>query len=122
MRAYGRSKLCNILLHPGAGLAARPRRGRRHLPPPGVVATAIGQRGGLVELGWRVVKPFMISPEKGAETPGISRYGPGSQAFPRRLCDPQSRSRSPTRRRWTAVSRAVYGTRAPGWSAYEQIA
>jgi hypothetical protein len=34
-----------------------------------MVATGIGQRGGLLELGWRVLKPFMLSPEKGAETP-----------------------------------------------------
>ena len=69
MRAYGRSKLCNILftrelasrLDPGEVVAA--------CLHPGTVATAIGQRGGLVELGWRLIKPFMISPEKGAETP-----------------------------------------------------
>jgi hypothetical protein len=35
---------------------------------PGMVATAIGQRGGIVELGWRLMKPFMIGAEKGAET------------------------------------------------------
>ena len=35
---------------------------------PGGVATGFGQRGGLVELGWRLAKPFMISAEKGAET------------------------------------------------------
>ena len=35
---------------------------------PGFVATAIGERGGLTELGWRLMKPFMRSPEKGAET------------------------------------------------------
>jgi len=69
MRAYGRSKLCNVLftrelasrLDPGEVVAASLH--------PGFVATGIGQRGGLVELGWRVLKPFMISPEKGAETP-----------------------------------------------------
>ena len=35
---------------------------------PGVVATRLAQHGGLVELGWRLAKPFMVSPEKGAET------------------------------------------------------
>jgi hypothetical protein len=30
--------------------------------------TAIGQRGGLTELAWRLMKPFMMSPERGAET------------------------------------------------------
>ena len=59
LRAYGRSKLCNILFT--RELAAR-------LEGFGVVATAIGQRGGLAELIWRLIKPFMISAEKGAET------------------------------------------------------
>jgi retinol dehydrogenase 14 len=67
-RAYGRSKLCNILFTrelarrlEGTGVIATCLH-------PGVVATGIGQRGGLVELGWRLLKPFMISAEKGAET------------------------------------------------------
>src|SRR5215831_5168747 len=68
MRAYGRSKLCNILftrelagrLDPGEVVAA--------CLHPGFVATRIGQRGGLVGLGWRLAKPFMLSPEQGAET------------------------------------------------------
>jgi NAD(P)-dependent dehydrogenase (short-subunit alcohol dehydrogenase family) len=67
-KAYGRSKLCNILFTrelarrlEGTGVIATCLH-------PGVVATGIGQRGGLVELGWRLLKPFMISAEKGAET------------------------------------------------------
>src|SRR5437660_1423877 len=62
MRAYGRSKLCNILFTrelaarlAGSGVIATCLH-------PGVVATAIGQRGGLAELCWRLIKPFMISP------------------------------------------------------------
>jgi NAD(P)-dependent dehydrogenase (short-subunit alcohol dehydrogenase family) len=68
MKAYGRSKLCNILFTrelarrlDGSGVVAVCLH-------PGVVATGIGQRGGLFELGWRLLKPFMISAEKGAET------------------------------------------------------
>jgi len=68
LRAYGRSKLCNILFTrelaarlDGSGVIATCLH-------PGVVATAIGQRGGLTELVWRMMKPFMTSPEKGAET------------------------------------------------------
>ena len=68
LRAYGRSKLCNILFTrelgarlDGSGVVATCLH-------PGVVATAIGQRGGLAELIWRLIKPFMISAEKGAET------------------------------------------------------
>jgi NAD(P)-dependent dehydrogenase (short-subunit alcohol dehydrogenase family) len=68
LRAYGRSKLCNILFTrelatrlDGSGVVAACLH-------PGVVATAIGQRGGLTEVVWRLMKPFMKSPEKGAET------------------------------------------------------
>ena len=68
LRAYGRSKLCNILFTrelaaqlTGSGVVATCLH-------PGVVATGIGQRGGLTELVWRAMKPFMKSPERGAET------------------------------------------------------
>jgi NAD(P)-dependent dehydrogenase (short-subunit alcohol dehydrogenase family) len=68
LKAYGRSKLCNILFTrelatrlDGSGVVAACLH-------PGFVATAIGQRGGLTELAWRLMKPFMKSPEKGAET------------------------------------------------------
>ena len=68
-KAYGRSKLCNILFT--KELASRVDANEIVAPclHPGMVATAIGQRGGLVELGWRLMKPFMIGPVQGAETP-----------------------------------------------------
>jgi NAD(P)-dependent dehydrogenase (short-subunit alcohol dehydrogenase family) len=70
MRAYGRSKLCNIFFTRELGLHIDAREVGVTCLHPGVVATAIGQRGGgLVELGWRLMKPFMIGPEQGAETP-----------------------------------------------------
>jgi NAD(P)-dependent dehydrogenase (short-subunit alcohol dehydrogenase family) len=69
LKAYGRSKLCNILFTralarrlQGSGVVAASLH-------PGVVATAIGDRaGGIAGLGWRLVKPFLITPENGAET------------------------------------------------------
>jgi NAD(P)-dependent dehydrogenase (short-subunit alcohol dehydrogenase family) len=67
-KAYGRSKLCNILFTrelarrlEGTGVVAICLH-------PGVVATGFGHRGGIVELGWRLAKPFMINAEKGAAT------------------------------------------------------
>jgi NAD(P)-dependent dehydrogenase (short-subunit alcohol dehydrogenase family) len=68
MRAYGRSKLCNILFT--RELASRLASGEVAATclHPGLVATGIGQRGGLVGLGWQLAKPFMLSPEQGAET------------------------------------------------------
>ena len=68
LKAYGRSKLCNILFTrelamrlDGSGVVATCLH-------PGFVATAIGQRGGLTELAWRLMKPFMKRPEEGAKT------------------------------------------------------
>ena len=80
-RAYGRSKLCNILftrelasrLDPGEVIAV--------CLHPGMVATGIGQRGGLPELGWRLLKPFLLSPEKGAETPAFLATVPDAKPF-----------------------------------------
>jgi NAD(P)-dependent dehydrogenase (short-subunit alcohol dehydrogenase family) len=69
MKAYGRSKLCNILFT--RELAARLAGSGVTVAclHPGVVATELGNRGGsLIGLGWRLAKPFMLSPERGAET------------------------------------------------------
>lgn len=67
-KAYGRSKLCNILFTrelarrlAGSGVVAVCLH-------PGVVATGLAQRGGIAEFGWRLAKPFMVSVAKGAET------------------------------------------------------
>ena len=69
MKAYGRSKLCNILLtrelarrlH-GTGVTA-------NCLPPGFVATRFGdQSGGLISRFIGLAKLFAISPGKGAET------------------------------------------------------
>jgi NAD(P)-dependent dehydrogenase (short-subunit alcohol dehydrogenase family) len=69
LKAYGRSKLCNILF---ARALARRLEGSEVMTAalhPGVVATNIGDRaGGVVGWGWRMVKPFLITAEKGAET------------------------------------------------------
>jgi retinol dehydrogenase-14 len=67
-RAYGRSKLCNILFTRELAARLSGSRVAATCLHPGIVATAIGQRGGLPELVWRVMKPFMTSPDKGAET------------------------------------------------------
>jgi NAD(P)-dependent dehydrogenase (short-subunit alcohol dehydrogenase family) len=66
---YGRSKLCNILF---TRALARRLQGTGVMTAclhPGVVATGIGGGGGgLLRLGWNIAKPFMLTPEKGAET------------------------------------------------------
>ena len=81
MRAYGRSKLCNILFTRELASRLDPGEVAATCLHPGMVATAIGQRGGLVELGWRLMKPFMISPERGAETPVFLATVPDPSPF-----------------------------------------
>ena len=69
LKAYGRSKLCNILFTralakrlQGSGVVAATLH-------PGVIATKIGDTAGIVSgFGWRLLKPFLASPEKGAQT------------------------------------------------------
>jgi NAD(P)-dependent dehydrogenase (short-subunit alcohol dehydrogenase family) len=69
MAVYGQSKLANILFTvelarrlQGAGVAA-------NCLHPGVVGSEFGSKsGGVFALGWRLVKPFALSTEKGART------------------------------------------------------
>ena len=81
MHGYGRSKLCNILFTRELASRLDPDEVIATCLHPGMVATGIGQRGGLLELGWRVLKPFMISPEKGAETPRFLATVPDPKFF-----------------------------------------
>jgi NAD(P)-dependent dehydrogenase (short-subunit alcohol dehydrogenase family) len=80
-KAYGRSKLCNILFTRDLASRLDPAEVVATCLHPGMVATAIAQRGGLVELGWRVMKPFMIGPEQGAETPVFLSTAPDPTPF-----------------------------------------
>ncbi len=115
MKAYGRSKLCNILFTRelaarlgGSGVTATCLH-------PGVVATAIGQRGGVAELGWRLLKPFMLSPERGAETSlflaTVADPAPFNGGYVVRKAlappDPAARDDDLARRLWEASERFV---------------
>ncbi len=115
LKAYGRSKLCNILFTRelaarliGSGVVATCLH-------PGVVATGIGQHGGLIELGWRLLKPFMVGPEKGAETSLFLATVPdpapfhGGYVIGRTLArpDPAALDTSLARRLWDESARLV---------------
>jgi NAD(P)-dependent dehydrogenase (short-subunit alcohol dehydrogenase family) len=80
-RGYGRSKLCNILFTRELASRLDPDEVVATCLHPGMVATGIGQRGGLLELGWRVLKPFMLSPDKGAEAPVFLATVPDPKRF-----------------------------------------
>ena len=113
MRAYGRSKLCNILFTRELASRLDPAQVVAVCLHPGVVATAIGQRGGLVELGWRLYKPFMIGPEQGADTPVFLSTVPdptpfhGGYVIRRALAepDPAARDSDLARRLWDESAR-----------------
>ena len=69
LSAYNRSKLCNILFSRALARRLDPKEVIAACLHPGVVATAIGDHAGvLARLGWRLVRPFLIGPEKGAAT------------------------------------------------------
>jgi NAD(P)-dependent dehydrogenase (short-subunit alcohol dehydrogenase family) len=69
LKAYGQSKLGNVLL--AKALARRlPAKVLVNALHPGVVRTDIGSRNskGFVRFMWSLMKPLMITPEKGAAT------------------------------------------------------
>ena len=69
MKAYGRSKLCNILFTRELARDLRGRGVSANCLHPGFVATRIGDGiDGFVARIFRVAKYFAIAPEKGAET------------------------------------------------------
>lgn len=69
LSAYGRSKLCNVLFTRALARRLDAKQVTTACLHPGVVATAIGDNAGaLAGFGWRLAKPFLISPEKGAGT------------------------------------------------------
>src|SRR5438128_2373714 len=69
LSAYGRSKLCDILFTRALARRLDPRLVTAACLHPGVVATAIGdQAGGFAGFGWRLIRPFLVTPEKGAAT------------------------------------------------------
>jgi NAD(P)-dependent dehydrogenase (short-subunit alcohol dehydrogenase family) len=69
LSAYGRSKLCNVLFTRALARRLDATQVTTACLHPGVVATAIGDRAGAIAgFGWRLIKPFLISPERGAAT------------------------------------------------------
>jgi NAD(P)-dependent dehydrogenase (short-subunit alcohol dehydrogenase family) len=114
-KAYGRSKLCNILFTRELASRLDPAVVVAVCLHPGMVATAIGQRGGITELGWRILKPFMIRPEEGAETPIFLATTPdpvpfhGGYVIRKALAqpDPPALDKQLARRLWDESARLV---------------
>ena len=68
MRAYGRSKLALMIATFEWARRLDPNAVTANVVHPGGVATAIGDVGGGPGLAWRLIKPFLLSPEQGART------------------------------------------------------
>jgi NAD(P)-dependent dehydrogenase (short-subunit alcohol dehydrogenase family) len=64
--AYSQSKLANILFTKELARRLPPRPITANCLHPGVVATRIGNKGGIEGAVWAAIKPFMMTPEQGA--------------------------------------------------------
>ncbi|MGA7324250.1 MAG: SDR family oxidoreductase [Rhodomicrobium sp.] len=64
--AYSQSKLANILFTKELARRLPPRPITANCLHPGVVATRLGNKGGIAGLVWTAIKPFIITPEQGA--------------------------------------------------------
>jgi NAD(P)-dependent dehydrogenase (short-subunit alcohol dehydrogenase family) len=114
-KAYGRSKLCNILFTRELARRLAGARVAAICLHPGVVATGIAQRGGVVELAWRLLKPFMTSIDKGAQTSLFVATVPDPEPFnggyvvDKRLerPDPAALDDTVARRLWEESARLV---------------
>ncbi len=66
LAAYGQSKLANILFTKELARRLPPRPVSANCLHPGVVATGIGEKGGAAGFVWSMLKPVLLSPERGA--------------------------------------------------------
>lgn len=68
MRAYAQSKLANILFTVALAKRLQGSGVTANSVHPGVVGSGFGNVGGLFGFGWRLAKPFLLTPEQGART------------------------------------------------------
>ena len=100
LSAYGRSKLCNVLFTRALARRLDATQVTTACLHPGVVATAIGDRAGTIAgFGWRLIKPFLISPERGAATSLFLAAVPdatpfhGAYVIGKRIAEPDAAAR-----------------------------
>lgn len=68
-RAYARSKLALLMMSRSWAPRLAPQGITVNVVHPGLVATRIVRHGGVDEVAWRLMRPFMLSAEQGATTP-----------------------------------------------------
>ena len=67
MRAYGQAKLALMIWTFELARRLEGRGITANVVHPGVVATRVGDLGGVFGLAWKLAKPFLLSPAQGAE-------------------------------------------------------
>ena len=93
LSAYGRSKLCNVLFTRELARRLDATQVTTACLHPGIVATAIAG------FGWRLIKPFLISPERGAATSLFLAAVPdptpfhGAYVIGKRIAEPDAAAR-----------------------------
>jgi retinol dehydrogenase 12 len=98
--AYNRSKLANILFTRALARRLEAATVTASCLHPGVINTAIGDHAGLLGgLGWRLARPFMPGPAKGAETSIFLATTPdptpfhGAYLIDKKIAEPNARAR-----------------------------
>jgi NAD(P)-dependent dehydrogenase (short-subunit alcohol dehydrogenase family) len=69
VRSYSQSKLALLMVSRALAERLRTSRVTVNIVHPGLVATEIVRHGGIVGLAWKLMAPFALTPEQGAETP-----------------------------------------------------
>ncbi len=67
--AYGRSKLASMFTTLELARYVPPAKVTFNAVHPGLVATSIGKVGGIMEIVGKMLRPFMLTPQQGADTP-----------------------------------------------------
>ncbi len=76
MKAYGRSKLCNVLFTTELSRRVEGTAVAVNCLHPGFVSTSLGREHRIAQLGLRLIRPFIRGPEKGARTSVLLATGP----------------------------------------------
>lgn len=101
MRAYGDSKLANVMFTAALARRIDGTGVTTYSMHPGLVGTGFAaNNGGWLRLGMKLVRPFIRSPERGADTavwlceaPGVEQHS-GGYFVDRRRVDPAPRARN----------------------------
>jgi NAD(P)-dependent dehydrogenase (short-subunit alcohol dehydrogenase family) len=122
MKAYGQSKLANILFTRELARRLDPKKITVNAVHPGVVRTRFGETGGaLLRFGVALIRPFLIDEKKGADTqiwlatdPSVEGKS-GGYYIKRKLATPTSAARSDegAKRLWEISEKLAGGAETP---------